>query len=75
MRVFRPIAVFALVLALGASQASALPRQVENHTQGFFSLVVDLLMTLWNKAGCTIDPLGGCARQAAPRDILKLPSA
>lgn len=64
MRAFRLIAVFALVLSLGASQASALPRQVENHTQGVFSLVVDLFATLWNKAGCTIDPLGGCAPSA-----------
>ena len=67
MRVFRLIAVFALVLALGVVQASALParegagrRQVENHTHSVFSLVGDIFVTLWNKAGCTIDPLGGC---------------
>lgn len=67
MRVFRLIAVFAFVLVLGASQASALPRKVENHTSGVFSLVVDLLVTLWSKAGCHIDPLGGCA-PSVPED-------
>lgn len=73
MRVLRLIAVFALVLALGASQASALParegagpRQVGNHTRGVFSLLADLIVTLWSKEGCRIDPLGGGCAPSAP---------
>ena len=67
MRVLRLALVVAFAAVLGTSQASALPSRlkVENYTRSAFSLLGDLMVALWNKAGCRIDPLGGCAPSAS----------
>jgi hypothetical protein len=69
MRVLRLVLVVVVfAAALGASHASALPSregtvrlEVENYTRGAFGYLGDLLVMFWNKEGCRIDPLGGCA--------------
>jgi hypothetical protein len=72
MRVLRLVLVVVFAAAPGVSQASALPSregatrsEMENHTRSAFSLLGQLWVTFWNKEGCRIDPLGGCAPSAS----------
>ena len=75
MRVLRRAAVFVLLgLILGAPWAAALearpdgvPRQATwaaRSTLDILHPLWNLLARVWNKEGCTIDPLGGCVPKA-----------
>ena len=72
MRFLRLVLVVVFAAALGISQASALPSregatrsEVGNYTRGALSRLGELLAAFWNKEGCRIDPLGGCAPSAS----------
>jgi hypothetical protein len=76
MRVLRLATVLVLGLALGASQASAAQVQREPIPRGLkpdtHSIILErlgsLLMSLWSKAGCKIDPLGNCVASTTSTD-------
>lgn len=76
MRVLRPFVVVLLVLVASGAAASPAPRPAalpEAEPAAFrlpalLARLESLLAGVWSKAGCRLDPLGGCIRSAPTTD-------
>jgi hypothetical protein len=66
MRTFRTLAAAFLLLALLAVPAGATPPRAKPGPASLLSQAWSLVLQIWRKAGCDIDPDGRCLTAPAP---------